>query len=93
VRVDLVERIARAAHDARQGRKPFAPDPALATSMGLSAETFSRLMAQLGFRTARVAEGKPPHWIWHGLTPAAPPVAEEAAPPAPAPVAPEAPKK
>jgi len=27
VRVDLVERIARAAHDARQGRKPFAPGP------------------------------------------------------------------
>ncbi|MBQ1500066.1 MAG: helicase [Sphingomonas sp.] len=77
VRVDLVERIARAAHDARQGRKPFAPDPALATSMGLTAETLARLMAQLGFRTARSAEGEPQRWIWQGLVapprPKAPP--------------------
>ena len=82
VRVDLVERIARAAHDARAkenkgGRKPFAPDPALATSMGLTPETLARLMAQLGFRTARVAEGAPPRWIWQGLVappkPKAPP--------------------
>ncbi|MBN8809937.1 MULTISPECIES: helicase-related protein [unclassified Sphingomonas] len=73
VRVDLVERIARAAHDARQGRKPFAPDPALATSMGLTAETLARLMAQLGFRTARSIEGEPQRWIWQGLVaPAAP---------------------
>ena len=55
MRVDLVERIARAAHEARQGRKPFAPDPALATSMGLKPETLARLMAQLGFKTARGA--------------------------------------
>ena len=77
VRVDLVERIARAAHDARQGRKPFAPDPALATSMGLTGETLARLMAQLGFRTARSAEGEPQRWIWQGLVapprPKAPP--------------------
>jgi ATP-dependent RNA helicase SUPV3L1/SUV3 len=72
VRVDLVERIARAAHDARQGRKPFAPDLALATSMGLTAETLARLMAQLGFRTARATEGEPQRWIWQGLTKAAP---------------------
>ncbi|NIJ65894.1 ATP-dependent RNA helicase SUPV3L1/SUV3 [Sphingomonas leidyi] len=73
VRVDLVERIARAAHDARQGRKPFAPDPALATSMGLTAETLARLMAQLGFRTARSIAGEPQRWIWQGLVaPAAP---------------------
>jgi ATP-dependent RNA helicase SUPV3L1/SUV3 len=82
VRVDLVERIARAAHDARAqenkgGRKPFAPDPALATSMGLTPETLARLMAQLGFRTARAAEGQPQRWIWQGLVappkPKAPP--------------------
>ncbi|MDQ0248377.1 ATP-dependent RNA helicase SUPV3L1/SUV3 [Sphingomonas kyeonggiensis] len=77
VRVDLVERIARAAHDSRQGRKPFTPDPALATSMGLTAETLARLMAQLGFRTARGAEGEPQRWIWQGLVappkPKAPP--------------------
>ena len=33
VRIDLAERIARAAHDSRKGRAPCAPDPALATSM------------------------------------------------------------
>jgi ATP-dependent RNA helicase SUPV3L1/SUV3 len=77
VRVDLVERIARAAHDARQGRKPFAPDPALATSIGVQAETLARLMAQLGFRTAKSTAGQPQQWIWQGLTP----VAKEKAPP------------
>jgi ATP-dependent RNA helicase SUPV3L1/SUV3 len=73
VRVDLVERIARAAHDGRQGRKPFAPDPALATSIGLTAETLARLMAQLGFKTAKTREGEPQRWIWQGLVPVAKP--------------------
>ncbi|MCD2323395.1 helicase [Sphingomonas sp. IC-56] len=75
VRVDLVERIARAAHDSRQGRKPFAPDPALATSIGVKPETLARLMAQLGFRTAKAPEGETPRWIWQGLTPVAKPKA------------------
>ncbi|AXJ95218.1 MULTISPECIES: helicase-related protein [unclassified Sphingomonas] len=63
VRVDLVERIARAAHDAREGRKPFAPDPALATSMGLEPATLARLMAELGFQPAR---GEGATWVWRG---------------------------
>ncbi|URW75631.1 helicase [Sphingomonas donggukensis] len=63
VRVDLVERIARAAHDARQGRNPFAPDPALATSIGVRAETLAKLMARLGFVPAK---GDVPRWIWRG---------------------------
>ncbi|MGP7794837.1 helicase-related protein [Sphingomonas sp. CLY1604] len=66
VRVDLVERIARAAHDARQGRKPFAPDPALATSMGVEPATFERLMAELGFRTVRAGGEQAAAWIWQG---------------------------
>ncbi|MCC2980074.1 helicase-related protein [Sphingomonas sp. IC4-52] len=61
VRVDLVERIARSAHDARKGRAPFLPDPALATSIGLEVGTITRLMAELGFRPA--AEGR---WAWRG---------------------------
>ncbi|MBX3594782.1 helicase-related protein [Sphingomonas sp.] len=78
VRVDLVERIARAAHDARPkggkgGRAPFAPDPALATSMGLTPDTLSRLMAQLGFRSVRAPKDAPPRWVWKGLTPLARP--------------------
>jgi ATP-dependent RNA helicase SUPV3L1/SUV3 len=72
VRVDLVERIARGAHDARQGRRPFAPDPALATSVGLEPATTARLMAELGFHPVR-AEGEVaengvvgPRWVWRG---------------------------
>ncbi|WP_109808352.1 helicase-related protein [Sphingosinithalassobacter portus] len=69
VRVDLVERIARAAHDSRKGRAPFTPDPALATSIGLTPDTLARLMAQLGFRAIRGKEGEPQRWAWKGLTP------------------------
>jgi ATP-dependent RNA helicase SUPV3L1/SUV3 len=78
VRVDLVERIARAAFDARAvsgnaGRKPFAPDPALATSMGLEPATLARLMAELGFRhVAPEVEAGPSRWVWRGRPPAAP---------------------
>ena len=67
VRVDLVERIARGAHDARQGRAPFAPDPALATSVGLEPATLDRLMAELGFRPVA---GDQPRWTWRGRPPA-----------------------
>jgi ATP-dependent RNA helicase SUPV3L1/SUV3 len=66
VRVDLVERVARAAHDSRAGRKPFAPDPALATSIGVTPPTLARLMAALGFRAAP-AEGSAARWVWRGI--------------------------
>ena len=68
VRIDLVERIARAAHDARQGRAPFAPDSALSTSIGLEPATLDRLMTELGFRAAGgEAAGR---WVWRGRPPA-----------------------
>ena len=67
VRVDLVERIAGMAFEARAGRKPFAVDPALATSMGLEPATIARLMAELGFR---VVPGDEPRWAWRGRPPA-----------------------
>jgi ATP-dependent RNA helicase SUPV3L1/SUV3 len=76
VRVDLVERIARAAHDARHGRAPFMPDPALSVSIGLEPETLARLMAELGFRAASRdqdgADAPPavPRWVWRGRPPA-----------------------
>jgi len=79
VRIDLVERIARAAHEARQGKAPFAPDPALATSMGLAPETIARLMAALGFRSAPAADGAL-RWQWRGR-----PRARRAAPARPSP--------
>ncbi len=65
VRVDLVERIARAAHDGRKGRAPFAPDPALATSIGLTPDTLAKLMARLGFHGVTAVEGVP-RWVWRG---------------------------
>ena len=73
VRIDLVERIARAAHDGRKGRAPFTPDPALATSIGLTPDTVARLMAQLGFRALKGRDGAPQRWAWQGLTPLAKP--------------------
>ncbi|WP_267435896.1 helicase-related protein [Sphingomonas sp. GM_Shp_1] len=81
VRIDLVERIARATHDAREGRGPFAPDAALATSIGLEAATLDRLMGDLGFRKVRgTAEGEAPRWIWRGRPPARPAPRAEARP-------------
>ncbi|WP_341209860.1 helicase-related protein [uncultured Sphingomonas sp.] len=67
VRIDLVERVARAAHDARgaHGRAPFAPDPALAVSIGLEPATVARLMAELGFRPVATADTAP-HYVWRG---------------------------
>lgn len=60
LRIDLAERIARAAHDARDGRRPFTPDPSLAVSLGLSAEALARLMRMLGF------EARSGAWAWRG---------------------------
>ena len=77
VRIDLIERIARAAHDARAGKAPFAPDAALATSIGIVPATIERLMIQLGFQEAPNAgpksgpEATPARWVWHGRPPRA----------------------
>lgn len=60
LRVDLAERIARAAHLARDGRKPFVPDPSLAVSLGLGVDALGRLMRLLGF----VGDGE--GWRWRG---------------------------
>ncbi|MBB6504771.1 ATP-dependent RNA helicase SUPV3L1/SUV3 [Sphingomonas endophytica] len=67
VRIDLVERVARAAHDARgaHGRAPFAPDPGLAVSIGLEPATVARLMAELGFRPVAKPDAAP-HYVWRG---------------------------
>ncbi len=70
VRIDLVERVARAAHDHRRGRTPFAPDPSLATSIGMTPVTLDRLLAQLGFRPAPPHEGRE-RWVWRGRPPRA----------------------
>lgn len=64
LRVDLVERLARIAHDSRSGRTPFTPDPGLATSLGLRHASFAQLMLALGFRAS--APGTPETWMWKG---------------------------
>jgi len=59
VRIDLVERIARALHDKRPARAAFVPDPALATSFGVDADTFAMILRASGFR----ADGQG-GWTW-----------------------------
>ncbi|HEV2568615.1 helicase-related protein [Sphingomonas sp.] len=66
VRIDMVERIARAAHEAREGKRAFVPDASLATSVGLEPATLNRLMLSLGFRALPVEAGAAPSWRWQG---------------------------
>ena len=49
VRVDMAERLVKQAHEARQVGPVFTIDPALATSLGLSAEIHEELLAMAGF--------------------------------------------
>ncbi|MFN7176926.1 MAG: helicase, partial [Thermaurantiacus sp.] len=62
VRVDMVDRIARAVHaqrlSERAGSGAIAPDPNLAASLGLGNRQFVALMRALGFRTATTAMGQ-----------------------------------
>lgn len=74
VRVDMAEKLFRAAHErrARTSGKSFPVDTALATSMGMEPESFQRLMRDAGFRPGAQAEmaegafGPPPPrpWSW-----------------------------
>ncbi len=66
VRIDMIERLSRAAHDARDGKKAFAPDRELATSLGLSEKAEAALMRALGFQRAGTDEQDQPCWIWRG---------------------------
>jgi ATP-dependent RNA helicase SUPV3L1/SUV3 len=64
VRIDLVERIARALHDQRRGTSSFTPDTRIATAIGIGEATLLRIMRALGFREAGEAQtGK---WRWKG---------------------------
>jgi ATP-dependent RNA helicase SUPV3L1/SUV3 len=68
LRIDMVERLARIAHDARPqtkgGRTPFVPEPALAVSLGLQPASFAQLMLAFGFHPA--GAGGTPGWVWRG---------------------------
>ena len=64
LRVDLVEKIARAAHDARGKDRTAILNPALATSLGVGNATLGRIMRALGFLPAG---SEPGHgWRWRG---------------------------
>jgi ATP-dependent RNA helicase SUPV3L1/SUV3 len=62
IRVDMAERIAARAHEARAGAAGEAIDAALITSLGLLPETVAKLMRDIGFRPNEAAPG----WIWRG---------------------------
>ena len=78
IRIDLAEKIFRAAHEARakaqakDRRKPFVLDLALPISIGLEEKNAERLLGQAGFRLQRakpLAEGqfgppRPDSWQW-----------------------------
>ncbi len=54
VRIDMVERLARAMHGQRDGRAAFVPDLQWAASVGMSRDGFTRLMRALGYRLKSV---------------------------------------
>ncbi|HEX8366848.1 MAG TPA: helicase-related protein [Allosphingosinicella sp.] len=62
LRVDMVERLARHAHEVRTGADGTPVDEALVTSLGLQPAGLARLMRDLGFR--RADETAP--WTWRG---------------------------
>ena len=62
IRVDMAERIAARAHEARAARTGEAVDPALVTSLGLQPAAVAKLMRDIGFRASEAA----PYWIWRG---------------------------
>jgi ATP-dependent RNA helicase SUPV3L1/SUV3 len=66
VRIDIVERIARAIHDQRRGDAAFVVDPQCATSLGIGEPTLARIMRAIGFRRAP-GTSAPPLWRWRGI--------------------------
>ncbi len=62
LRVDLVERLARHAHEARAGKQERVVDQPLATSIGLQPQAIARLMKDIGFRPDAGEAG----WVWRG---------------------------
>ena len=65
VRIDMVDRLARALHDARDGRAPFVPDANWIAGVGMSREPFARLMRALGYRP-RLVDGTAA-FAWGGV--------------------------
>ncbi len=66
VRIDIVDKLARAIHGRREGRAPFIPDPHWAASAGLSHDGLARLLRALGYRP-QLVDGTQ-HFAWKGIT-------------------------
>jgi ATP-dependent RNA helicase SUPV3L1/SUV3 len=74
VRIDIAEKIFRAAHDARgkSSRRKFILNPALAISTGLTPDSYHRLLGEAGFRRtagrvlpeAAFGPPAPDQWEW-----------------------------
>jgi ATP-dependent RNA helicase SUPV3L1/SUV3 len=64
VRIDIVDRLARAIHGRRDGRAPFIPDPHWAASAGLSHDGLARLLRALGYKP-QLVDGTQ-HFAWRG---------------------------
>jgi ATP-dependent RNA helicase SUPV3L1/SUV3 len=62
LRVDMVERLARHAHEARAGKPQPVVDQALVTSLGLQPQAVGKLMRDLGFRATDGDQA----WVWRG---------------------------
>ena len=92
VRVDVAEKVLRAAHQARAESKArrFVLDPALAVSTGLAPESWRRLLGAAGFRhlpARKLPDGKfgppaPDLWEWRPTRRTQPPARPERKPPA-----------
>jgi len=65
VRIDMVDRLARAMHGQRDGRTPFVPDANWIASVGMTRERFARLMRALGYRP-RLVDGAAA-FAWGGV--------------------------
>ena len=64
VRIDIVDRLARAIHGRREGRALFSADPNWATSAGLGRDGLARLMRALGYRL-QLVDGNA-QFAWRG---------------------------
>jgi ATP-dependent RNA helicase SUPV3L1/SUV3 len=65
LRVDLVERIARALHEQRKGTTHFVPERDFAVSLGIGNATLSRILRALGFVQPLALQ--PQTWRWRGM--------------------------
>jgi ATP-dependent RNA helicase SUPV3L1/SUV3 len=62
LRVDMAERLAKHAHEARAGKQAQVVDEALVTSLGLQPQALAKLLKDVGFRPSSGEAG----WVWRG---------------------------